>query len=192
MAAAPPVRLADYTPWPFGLDQGIFAWVGDTVLRGGWPYRDAWEIKGPVTHFFYALAQALFGRDVWGLRVLDLSLLAEAAVAVRDLHRVAHAQVEQPVVAAGANRPRCARLTKRNAAISYARSAGCADTRSANMACPLDRNVGKSSISLGSDAGHVPESAPSVSVAYKMSIQCAPRPAPVAFSTTLDAFPPRV
>ena len=27
--------------WPFGLDQGIFAWVGDTVLRGGWPYRDA-------------------------------------------------------------------------------------------------------------------------------------------------------
>ena len=43
--------------WPFGLDQGIFAWVGDTVLRGGWPYRDAWEIKGPATlgHETFAL-----------------------------------------------------------------------------------------------------------------------------------------
>lgn len=67
--------------WPFGLDQGIFAWVGDTILRGGWPYRDAWEIKGPATHFLYALAQALFGRDVWGLRVLDLGLLAASAAA---------------------------------------------------------------------------------------------------------------
>ena len=51
------------------------------MLRGGWPYRDAWEIKGPATHFLYALAQALFGRDVWGLRVLDLALLAASAAA---------------------------------------------------------------------------------------------------------------
>lgn len=71
--------------WPFGLDQGIFAWVGDTIVRGGVPYRDAWEIKGPATHYLYALAQLLFGRDVWGLRVLDLALLAASGAAAFGL-----------------------------------------------------------------------------------------------------------
>jgi len=71
--------------WPLGLDQGIFAWVGDTILRGGVPYRDAWEIKGPATHYLYALAQWLFGRDVWGLRILDLTLLSASACAAYGL-----------------------------------------------------------------------------------------------------------
>jgi hypothetical protein len=71
--------------WPFGLDQGIFAWVGDTILRGGVPYRDAWEIKGPATHYLYALAQLVFGRHVYGLRVLDLALLAASALAAFGL-----------------------------------------------------------------------------------------------------------
>jgi hypothetical protein len=76
--------LASLT-WPLGLDQGIFAWVGDAILRGGVPYRDAWEIKGPATHYLYALAQLLFGRDAWGLRVLDLSLLVASAAAAYAL-----------------------------------------------------------------------------------------------------------
>jgi len=71
--------------WPFGLAQGIFAWVGDTIVRGGVPYRDAWEVKGPATHYLYALAQLLFGREVWGLRVLDLALLAASAAALCGL-----------------------------------------------------------------------------------------------------------
>ncbi|MBN1991574.1 MAG: glycosyltransferase family 39 protein [Anaerolineae bacterium] len=62
--------------WPFGHDQGIFAWVGDVILNGGTPYRDAWEVKGPAPHYVYALAQFLFGRTMWGIRLLDLCFLA--------------------------------------------------------------------------------------------------------------------
>jgi hypothetical protein len=64
--------------WPFSPDHGIFAWVGDVILQGGMPYRDAWEVKGPVVHYTYTLAQLLFGRTMWGIRLLDLALLALA------------------------------------------------------------------------------------------------------------------
>jgi len=73
--------------WPMGRDQGIFAWVGDAILSGGAPYRDAWEVKGPATHYTYAAVQWLFGRNFWGLRVFDLSLLAVATVALWRLVR---------------------------------------------------------------------------------------------------------
>lgn len=64
---------------PFGWDQGIFAWVGDTIYRGGLPYRDAWDIKGPFALYVYAWVEFLFGRNLWGVRVLDLVLLLFAA-----------------------------------------------------------------------------------------------------------------
>jgi len=73
--------------WPMGRDQGIFAWVGDVILSGGAPYRDAWEVKGPATHYTYAAVQGLFGRNFWGLRVFDLALLAVATVALWRLVR---------------------------------------------------------------------------------------------------------
>lgn len=64
--------------YPFGWDQGIMAWVGSTILDGGMPYRDAFDIKGPVAHYVFALAQALFGHNLWGIRVLDLLGLASS------------------------------------------------------------------------------------------------------------------
>ncbi len=68
--------------WPFGWDQGLFAWVGDEITRGGLPYRDAWDIKGPLTHYTFALAQTIFGRNMWGIRILDVLLLALCCTAV--------------------------------------------------------------------------------------------------------------
>jgi hypothetical protein len=64
--------------WPMGFDQGAFAWVGDVILRGGVPYRDAWEVKGPATYATAALSQLLLGRSSWGLRLVDLCLLGGA------------------------------------------------------------------------------------------------------------------
>jgi hypothetical protein len=32
--------------FPFRWDHGIMASVGDTIVRGGMPYRDAWDMKG--------------------------------------------------------------------------------------------------------------------------------------------------
>ena len=37
--------------WPYGWDQGAMAWVGDTIVDGGMPYRDAWDVKGPLTYY---------------------------------------------------------------------------------------------------------------------------------------------
>ncbi len=61
--------------WPYGWDQGIFAWIGTIILRGGIPYRDAWDIKGPLTYYIYALIQLLSGKNLWGIRIFDLIFL---------------------------------------------------------------------------------------------------------------------
>ena len=68
--------------YPFGWDQGLFAWVGGVIVQGGLPYRDAWDFKGPLVYYAYALAQSLFGVHLWGIRILDaaLALLATGAV----------------------------------------------------------------------------------------------------------------
>ena len=75
--------------WPMGRDQGVYAWVGSVIVRGGASYVDAWEVKGPATHLIYALAQLLFGRGMWGIRLLDVLMLAVATwLAWRALSRL--------------------------------------------------------------------------------------------------------
>lgn len=68
--------------WPMGRDQGVFAWIGDVIVRGGTPYRDAWDVKGPAVHYTYALVQWMLGRTMWGIRAFDLLFLAIAGVAL--------------------------------------------------------------------------------------------------------------
>ncbi len=65
--------------WPFGWDQGVFAQVGDVIVRGGLPYRDGWDVKGPLVYYLLALSQTVLGVNQWGIRVLDLALLAGGA-----------------------------------------------------------------------------------------------------------------
>jgi hypothetical protein len=66
--------------FPFGWDHGIMATAGDVILAGGMPYRDAWDIKGPLAHLWFAAAQWLFGRGQAGIRVLDLALVIWASI----------------------------------------------------------------------------------------------------------------
>ncbi len=66
--------------FPFGWDHGIMATAGDVILAGGMPYRDAWDIKGPLAHLWFAAAQWLFGRGQAGIRVLDLVLVVWASI----------------------------------------------------------------------------------------------------------------
>lgn len=61
--------------WPFGWDQAVFAQVGDVINRGGLPYRDGWDTKGPLTYYVLAASQALFGANQWGIRLVDFALL---------------------------------------------------------------------------------------------------------------------
>lgn len=59
---------------PLARDQGIFAFAGQAILDGGLPYVDAWEHKGPATHFLYAAAMGLFGSTAFGVRLFDIAL----------------------------------------------------------------------------------------------------------------------
>ncbi|MET0794390.1 MAG: glycosyltransferase family 39 protein [Polyangiaceae bacterium] len=56
----------------FGRDQTIYSLVGEGVLHGKMPYRDLWDFKPPGIFLFYALAQALFGRGMVAIRVLEV------------------------------------------------------------------------------------------------------------------------
>ena len=68
--------------FPFGWDHGIMAAVGDVIVRGGMPYRDAWDMKGPLAFYVFAMAEWIFGRHMWAIRVVDLLLLGAGLVAL--------------------------------------------------------------------------------------------------------------
>ena len=44
---------------PMGADQGLYAYVGERILDGGLPYRDAWDQKPPAIHFAYAALRGI-------------------------------------------------------------------------------------------------------------------------------------
>ena len=64
---------------PMGADEGLYAYVGERILAGGLPYRDAWDQKPPAIHFTYALMRAMLPRDA---AVPAADLLVAALVAV--------------------------------------------------------------------------------------------------------------
>ncbi|HET7111071.1 MAG TPA: glycosyltransferase family 39 protein [Gemmatimonadales bacterium] len=73
--------------WPFGFDQGAFAWVGDVILRGGVPYLDAFDVKGPMSFLPSAAVMAVAGRNWWGIRVFDLMLVSGMVITIVQLGR---------------------------------------------------------------------------------------------------------
>src|SRR5579871_2607525 len=48
---------------PMGPDQGLYAYVGERILHGELPYRDAFDQKPPGIHYVYAGLRALSSRD---------------------------------------------------------------------------------------------------------------------------------
>ena len=45
---------------PAGADQSLYAYVGQRILHGELPYRDAWDQKPPGIHYTYALLWSLW------------------------------------------------------------------------------------------------------------------------------------
>ncbi len=69
--------------FPFGVDQGTFAWMGVVVAHGGAPYVDVWDTKGPGVFAVFALLERVWPGPL-GARLFDLGLqLLAAAVLVR-------------------------------------------------------------------------------------------------------------
>ncbi|HVC29910.1 MAG TPA: glycosyltransferase family 39 protein [Steroidobacteraceae bacterium] len=62
--------------FPFGPDQGIFAYIAHRILHGGFPYVDAWDQKPPAIYLVYALALNFPGALMRNVRLFDLFMLA--------------------------------------------------------------------------------------------------------------------
>jgi 4-amino-4-deoxy-L-arabinose transferase-like glycosyltransferase len=68
--------------YPFGRDQGAYAYAGWVMLEGGAPYRDVFIFKPPMTAVVHGLAIGLFGVNTWAIRVLDLGWTAATSLVV--------------------------------------------------------------------------------------------------------------
>jgi hypothetical protein len=79
--------LLQLVAFRYGRDQAIYAMVAEAMLRGGAPYRDAWDFKPPGIFFTYALARGLFGNGEYGVRVLEALGFASIAGAFAVLSR---------------------------------------------------------------------------------------------------------
>ena len=64
---------------PMGADEGLYAYVGERILAGGLPYRDAWDQKPPAIHFTYAMIRAVLPRDA-AVPAADLLIAALVAL----------------------------------------------------------------------------------------------------------------
>lgn len=86
-AAAILFFLAQLLVLGYGRDQAIFAVVGRTVLEGGMPYRDAWDIKPPGIYLLYALARWLFGGGEHAIRIVEIAFVLGGVAALVVLAR---------------------------------------------------------------------------------------------------------
>ncbi len=71
---------------PAGGDQGIYAYIGQSILKGEVPYRDAWDQKPPGVHLTYAAMLGLWRNDSV-VAATDLVVAALVAVLLVPLGR---------------------------------------------------------------------------------------------------------
>ncbi len=82
IAAAGVVCGVPTLPEPFGVDQGIYAYIAERLLEGAVDHRDVFDHKPPGIHFAYAKAFFVFGHAMWSIRLLDLLAATTAAAAL--------------------------------------------------------------------------------------------------------------
>lgn len=58
--------------YPFGRDQGIYAYAGKLLLEGKIDYKYVFDVKPPGVHFIFALAQMIFGTSMLSMRAFDI------------------------------------------------------------------------------------------------------------------------
>ena len=65
--------LAPTLAYRIGVDQGVFFYMGDVLLKGGWPYVATWENDYPGLIFIQALQMLVMGKSVAAFRLFDVS-----------------------------------------------------------------------------------------------------------------------
>ncbi len=63
-------------------DSGLFAYIGQQILEGRLPYRDAWDHKPPGVFYVDALAMLVLGQNPWALWWLSLVWISLTALAL--------------------------------------------------------------------------------------------------------------
>lgn len=58
--------------YPFGRDQGIYAYAGELLLQGKIDYKYIFDLKPPGVHFTFALGHLIFGKSMMGMRIFDI------------------------------------------------------------------------------------------------------------------------
>ncbi len=61
---------------PLARDEGFYAAVGQRILHGDLPYRDAFDNKPPIVFGWYALSFLIFGEQVWAPRLVAAVLVS--------------------------------------------------------------------------------------------------------------------
>lgn len=81
--------------YPFGRDQGEYAWIAFSGVNGGISYSDIFNVKPPFTHLIHQAALLLFGYSMVSIRIFDLIWQTFTAYFI---FRVAR-QIKQPSTA---------------------------------------------------------------------------------------------
>jgi hypothetical protein len=66
------VLLSPTLTYRLGVDQASFAYIGDQLLAGRWPYLGTWESDYPGMMFLQAAEILLFGKSIAMFRLFDL------------------------------------------------------------------------------------------------------------------------
>jgi 4-amino-4-deoxy-L-arabinose transferase-like glycosyltransferase len=81
------------------LDNSTYTYVAQTILHGGMPYHDAWDVKGPAIFYAYAVQLLLFGKSSVALQVMDLLWQLATAFVAFAIGRRASGQQEVGLLA---------------------------------------------------------------------------------------------
>lgn len=58
--------------YPFGRDQGIYAYSGKLLLEGKVDYKYVFDVKPPGVHYLFGLEEFLLGESMLNLRIFDI------------------------------------------------------------------------------------------------------------------------
>lgn len=58
--------------YPFGRDQGIYAYAGKLILEGKIDYKYSYNLRPPAIHYTYALGEMIFGNSMSGMRIFEM------------------------------------------------------------------------------------------------------------------------
>ena len=80
--------------YPFGRDQGEYAWIATSTLNGILSYSEIFNVKPPFTHLIHQVALVSFGYKIASIRILDLLWQFATAIFIFKIAK----QIGQPRV----------------------------------------------------------------------------------------------